>query len=119
MNLPAPAATLMTGDDYRESLRAYRPRVYLDGRLVDSVADEPGFAPGINALALTYDYAHKPEYANLMTAVQHTAWLPAPSAATVLYLGGSKAVAHCCEACSTPNNTDERNGGSKSLAQTA
>ena len=72
MNLPAPAALLMTGDDYRESLRAYRPRVYLDGRLVDSVADEPGFAPGINALALTYDYAHKPEYAKLMTAVQHS-----------------------------------------------
>ena len=55
MNLPAPTALLMTGDDFRESLRAYRPRVYLDGRLVDSVADEPGFAPGINALALTYD----------------------------------------------------------------
>ena len=51
MNLPAPTALLMTGDDFRESLRAYRPRVYLDGRLVDSVADEPGFAPGINALA--------------------------------------------------------------------
>ena len=72
MNLPAPTALLMTGDDFRESLRAYRPRVYLDGRLVDSVADEPGFAPGINALALTYDYAHKPEYARLMTAVQQS-----------------------------------------------
>ena len=36
------------------------------------MADEPGFAPGINAIALTYDHALKPEYAKLMTAVQHT-----------------------------------------------
>jgi hypothetical protein len=30
---------------------------------VDSVADERAFQPGINAIALTYDYALKPEYA--------------------------------------------------------
>ena len=35
-------------------------------------ADEPALRPGINAIALTYDYAHKPELAALMTAVQHT-----------------------------------------------
>ena len=33
-------AELMSGDDYRESLRGYRPRVYVDGRQVESVADE-------------------------------------------------------------------------------
>ena len=32
---------LMSGNDYRESLRRYRPKVYLDGREVRSVADEP------------------------------------------------------------------------------
>jgi aromatic ring hydroxylase len=37
-----------------------------------SVADERAFQPGITAIALTYDYALKPEYARLMTAVQHT-----------------------------------------------
>jgi len=36
----------MSADDYRESLRSYRPVVYLDGRRVDSVPDEPAFAPG-------------------------------------------------------------------------
>ncbi|AEG92967.1 4-hydroxyphenylacetate 3-hydroxylase family protein [Ramlibacter tataouinensis] len=72
MNAPAPTALLMTGDDYRESLRRYRPTVFVDGRRVDSVADDPALRPGINAIALTYDYAHKPEYAPLMTAVQHT-----------------------------------------------
>ncbi len=72
MNTPAPTSTLMSGDDFRESLRRYKPRVFLDGQLVDSVADERGFGPGINAIALTYDYALKAKYAPIMTAVQHT-----------------------------------------------
>jgi 4-hydroxybutyryl-CoA dehydratase/vinylacetyl-CoA-Delta-isomerase len=66
---PAP---LLTGDGYRDSLRRLRPKVFVDGRHVESVADERAFQPGINALALTYDFAHRPEYARLMTAVQHT-----------------------------------------------
>jgi 4-hydroxybutyryl-CoA dehydratase / vinylacetyl-CoA-Delta-isomerase len=72
MNAPEPLASLMSGSDFRESLRRYRPRVFLDGRQVHSVADEHGFGPGINAIALTYDYALKPQYAPVMTAVQHT-----------------------------------------------
>ena len=72
MNAPAPNAMLMSGDDFRESLRRYKPRVFLDGQLVASVADERGFGPGINAIALTYDYALKARYAPIMTAVQHT-----------------------------------------------
>ena len=62
----------MSGADYRESLRRYQPNIFVDGRKVTSVADERAFQPGINAIALTYDYALKPEYARLMTAVQHT-----------------------------------------------
>ena len=72
MNAAQPIANLMSGDDFSESLRRYKPRVFLDGQAVSSVADEPGFAPGINAIALTYDYALKPRYAPIMTAVQHT-----------------------------------------------
>ena len=72
MNAPASTATLMSGDDFRESLRRYKPRVFLDGQQVASVADERGFGPGINAIALTYDYALKAKYAPIMTAVQHT-----------------------------------------------
>ena len=72
MTALVPTATLMSGDDFRESLRRYKPRVFLDGRQVTSVADERGFGPGINAIALTYDYALKEKYAPIMTAVQHT-----------------------------------------------
>ncbi|MGE0483124.1 MAG: 4-hydroxyphenylacetate 3-hydroxylase family protein [Gammaproteobacteria bacterium] len=48
---------LMTAADYRESLRRYTPRVFIDGRAVDCVADDPRLAPGINAIGVTYDYA--------------------------------------------------------------
>jgi 4-hydroxybutyryl-CoA dehydratase / vinylacetyl-CoA-Delta-isomerase len=72
MNAPVTSATLMSGADYRESLRRLRPRVFVDGRRVESVADEPLLRPGINAIGLTYDFALKPEYEPLMTAVQHT-----------------------------------------------
>lgn len=75
MQAPQPALNpqnTMSGADYRESLRRYAPVVFVDGRRVESVADEPAFQPGINAIALTYDYALKPAYAPVMTAVQHT-----------------------------------------------
>jgi len=63
-------ANLMSGDAYRESLRKCRPVVYLDGRRVESVVDEPALKPGVNALAYTYDYALKPELAPLALANQ-------------------------------------------------
>lgn len=63
---------LMSAEQYQESLREYRPTVYLDGRRVESVVDEPAFAPGINALGVTYDYALKDNYAPLMLATQHS-----------------------------------------------
>jgi len=61
---------LMSGNDYRESLRRYRPTVHLDGRLLESVADSRELQPGINALAVTYDFARDPRKAPLMTALQ-------------------------------------------------
>jgi len=57
---------LMSGADYRESLRRFAPRVYLNGAAVDAVADEPLLAPGVNAVALTYDYALREDLAPLM-----------------------------------------------------
>ena len=53
----------MSGREYRESLRKYRPNVYVNGNQVRSVADEPLLEPGVNALALTYDYGLRDELA--------------------------------------------------------
>jgi len=61
---------LMTAADYRESLRAYRPRVFVNGKVIESVADEPLLAPGIAGVGVTYDLAHRPEHRALMTARQ-------------------------------------------------
>ncbi|MGE0370157.1 MAG: 4-hydroxyphenylacetate 3-hydroxylase N-terminal domain-containing protein, partial [Candidatus Dadabacteria bacterium] len=63
---------LMTASDYRESLRAYKPRVFINGSAVESVPDEPLLAPGINAIGITYDFAHVREYLPVMTALQGT-----------------------------------------------
>jgi 4-hydroxybutyryl-CoA dehydratase/vinylacetyl-CoA-Delta-isomerase len=63
---------LMTAAQYRESLRAYKPRVFVNGNAVESVADEPLLAPGINGVGVTYDFAHRAEHATLMTARQAT-----------------------------------------------
>ena len=61
---------LMTAEAYRDSLRAYTPRVFINGRQIDSVADEPLLAPGINGVGITYDFAHRSEHKTLMTARQ-------------------------------------------------
>ncbi len=61
---------MMTGDGYRESLRRFRPRVFVNGDLVDDVTAEPRLAPGVSAVAVTYDFAHDPRYRCLMTAVE-------------------------------------------------
>ena len=74
MNAPREAGlgrgALMSGNDYRDSLRQYKPKVYVDGREVASVTDEPAFAPGVNALAYTYDYALRPELEPIALATQ-------------------------------------------------
>lgn len=63
---------MMSAVDYRESLRRYLPRVYVDGRKVTSVADEPALAPGIAAVGVTYDFALREEHRPIMTARQGT-----------------------------------------------
>lgn len=69
---PASKVNLMSGEEYRESLRQYKPKVFVDGREVSSVADEPAFGPGVNALAFTYDYALRPELEPIALATQHS-----------------------------------------------
>ncbi|WP_050423785.1 4-hydroxyphenylacetate 3-hydroxylase family protein [Bradyrhizobium tropiciagri] len=63
---------LMTAADYRESLRRYKPRVFVNGEAVASVADEPLLAPGVAGVGVTYDFAHLAEHAPIMTAWQAT-----------------------------------------------
>ena len=59
----------MTGKEYVESLREYNPDIQVKGKKVASVADEPLFKPGINAVAVTYELAHIEKHKDIMLAI--------------------------------------------------
>jgi 4-hydroxybutyryl-CoA dehydratase / vinylacetyl-CoA-Delta-isomerase len=63
---------LMTAADYRDSLRACKPRVFVNGNAIESVADEPLLAPGVAGVGVTYDFAHRKQHLPIMTARQGT-----------------------------------------------
>ena len=58
---------LMTGEQYIESLRQMKTRVYMFGEKIDNWVDHPIIRPSINCVKVTYDLAQDPEYADLMT----------------------------------------------------
>ena len=66
----------MNSKDYQESLRSLKPTVYVDGRLIESVADEPSLRPGVQALGVTYDMVHDPALAPLMLAESNGTAVP-------------------------------------------
>ena len=51
--------TIQTGEEYIESLRGRKLRVYLMGELVAEPVDHPMIRPSVNAMAMTYDLALK------------------------------------------------------------
>jgi 4-hydroxybutyryl-CoA dehydratase/vinylacetyl-CoA-Delta-isomerase len=61
--------TLMTGEQYIESIRALNMQVYMFGKKVESPVDDPILRPSLNSVRMTYDLAQMPEHEDLMTAV--------------------------------------------------
>ncbi|MDY0163366.1 4-hydroxyphenylacetate 3-hydroxylase family protein [Desulfobotulus sp.] len=62
---------MKTGSAYEDSLRKLNLQVYLFGKKVANVVDDPIIRPSMNAVKLTYELAEKPEYEDLMTATSH------------------------------------------------
>lgn len=62
---------MMTAKEYEESLRKLNLVVYMFGRRVENAVDDPIIRPSMNAVALTYELAHHPEYEAVMTATSH------------------------------------------------
>ena len=58
---------LMTGEQYVESMRKLHLQVYMFGKKVDNVVDNPILRPSLNSVKATYDLAQMPEYEDLMT----------------------------------------------------
>lgn len=59
---------LRTVQEYIESLRKMKTRVYMFGEKIDNWVDHPMIRPSINCVAMTYALAQDPQYADLMTA---------------------------------------------------
>ena len=52
---------IRTGEDYIQSLRGRKLKIFLFGELIDNYVDHPMIRPSINALAETYDLAVREE----------------------------------------------------------
>ncbi|MDZ4850344.1 MAG: 4-hydroxyphenylacetate 3-hydroxylase N-terminal domain-containing protein [Pirellulaceae bacterium] len=63
-----PSNPLKSGQEYIDSLRGRRLRVYLFGELVEEPVDHPMIRPSVNAVAETYDLAlREPDLATTMS----------------------------------------------------
>ncbi|MDR7866568.1 MAG: 4-hydroxyphenylacetate 3-hydroxylase family protein [Sporomusaceae bacterium] len=62
---------IKTGQEYEDSLRKLRFKIYLQGELVENPVDHPVIRPSMNAVKMTYDLANQPEYEELMTTTSH------------------------------------------------
>lgn len=59
--------TLMTGEQYIESIRKMNMQIYMFGEKVKNSVDNPILRPSLNSVKATYDLAQMPEYEDLMT----------------------------------------------------
>ena len=57
---------MKTAQEYIESLRQLKTRVYMFGEKIDNWVDHPMIRPSINCVAMTYAVAEDPQYAELM-----------------------------------------------------
>ncbi|MCX7816685.1 MAG: 4-hydroxyphenylacetate 3-hydroxylase family protein [Syntrophales bacterium] len=62
---------LKTAEEYEESLRRMKFRVFLMGEEVKNVVDHPIIRPSMNSVKMTYALAQDPQYEDLMTATSH------------------------------------------------
>ncbi len=63
--------TMMTPEQYEQSLRKLDLKVYMFGKPVANVVDNPIIRPSMNAVAKTYELAQKEAYQDVMTARSH------------------------------------------------
>jgi len=62
---------MMNAEQYEESLRRLNLVVHMFGKRLENVVDNPIIRPSMNAVAKTYELAHRPEHEDIMTATSH------------------------------------------------
>lgn len=105
--------TVRTHEQYIESLRKQKPKIYMAGEEVSSVADHHAFKVGIEDAAVTYKIAHDPEYRELSTLTSPlinediSLWTHIPQNAQEiiskvrLMKAVGEYLSHCCYRCIT------------------
>jgi 4-hydroxybutyryl-CoA dehydratase/vinylacetyl-CoA-Delta-isomerase len=95
-------------DEYIESLRKQKPKVYMQGERVESIIDHPALKAGLNMLSVSCDYAFDPEYRDLATVTsplvneEISRWIHIPETAEdVLAMLRMMREAGSCGACCT------------------
>jgi 4-hydroxybutyryl-CoA dehydratase / vinylacetyl-CoA-Delta-isomerase len=63
--------TLMTGKEYKDSLKSMNINVYCFGEKIKNQIEHPITSPAIEAVSLTYDLAHDKDYKNKITSLSH------------------------------------------------
>ncbi|MHB1653014.1 MAG: 4-hydroxyphenylacetate 3-hydroxylase family protein [Desulfitobacteriaceae bacterium] len=58
---------LKTAEEYIESIRLLKRKVFIFGERVENVVDHPVVRPSLNSVAKTYELAHDPHHSDLMT----------------------------------------------------
>ncbi len=62
---------MKTAQEYIKSLRKLNLQVYMFGKQIENVVDDPIIRPSMRAVAMTYAFAHHSDYEDLMTATSH------------------------------------------------
>jgi 4-hydroxybutyryl-CoA dehydratase/vinylacetyl-CoA-Delta-isomerase len=70
-NLPGDVIIMMSPKQYKESLRRLKLEVYMFGKRVSDMVDDPLIRPSMKAVAKTYELAQRPEHEPIMTAASH------------------------------------------------
>ncbi len=63
--------SMMTGEEYLESIRKMKMQIYLLGERIETPVGNPILMPSLNSVKMTYDLAQEQEYRPLMTAISH------------------------------------------------
>lgn len=62
---------IKTGSEYIESVKSLTPRVYVAGKRVENMLENPTTLSVIRATARVYDLAHEPQHKGTMVATSH------------------------------------------------
>jgi 4-hydroxybutyryl-CoA dehydratase/vinylacetyl-CoA-Delta-isomerase len=63
--------SLKTREEYVESLRNMRKRIFMFGDEIENPVDHPMIRPSLNAIGMTYELSHNPDHEDLMTATSN------------------------------------------------